>query len=300
MSTQLWKKDTLPDSDDAKTRDPALIARTKPFLLSKQVHLLTDVCHDLFKLDRYILNQVEIGMRIYRSKPSFYLMTDAITPNFRNDIDELVLNVCKVQLNAAVLFVHNQMLQKTPAKYPYTSTEIRMTAIPQGQVYFTFYNVCQGRIPQRLTIGFVNSKAVVGDYALSPYNFRGYDLNQINVFLDGQPVLGNAVKVNFDQSSGGLDTVEPLFWMLNSYGKWLEDEGNQLTVADIAKGFAIYVFDLEPVFAERNHLYLLKQGIVRIEANLTKPLPHPVNCIVMATNLNYFEISFSREVIAYK
>lgn len=32
MSTQLWKKDTLPDSDDAKTGDPALIARTKPFL----------------------------------------------------------------------------------------------------------------------------------------------------------------------------------------------------------------------------------------------------------------------------
>ena len=63
MSTQLWKKDTQQDSDDAKTGDPALIDRTKPFLESKQVHLITDICHDLFKLDRYILNQVEIGVK---------------------------------------------------------------------------------------------------------------------------------------------------------------------------------------------------------------------------------------------
>ena len=300
MSTQLWKKDTAQDSDDPKTGDPALVARAKHFLMSNQVHLLTDICHDLFKIDRYILNQVEIGLKFYRSKPSFYLMCDLVGPNFRIDIDEMVFNVCKVQLNSAVLYAHNQMLQKTAAKYPYKAAEIRMTAIPQGQVSFTIDNVCQGKIPQRLIIGFVNSKAVAGDYTLSPYNFNGYNLNQINVYLDGQPVLGNSVKTNFGVTAGGLDTVEPFFWMLNSYGKWLEDKGNQLTVAEIAKGFALYVFDLEPAFAEKTHLHLLKQGIVRVEANFGKPLPHPVTCIVMTQNLNYFEINLAREVIVYK
>ena len=299
LSTQLWVKDTQPDSDDAKTGDPALVSRTKPFLLSKTVHLVSDICHDLFQMDRYLLNQVEIGMKFYQSKPAFYLMTDTINPNFRIDIVDMVLNVCKVQLNPAVLYAQNRMLEKTPAKYPYTATEIRMNAIPQGQVSFIFDNVCQGRKPKRLIVGFVNSSAVAGDYTLSPFNFAAYNLRQSNVYVDGQPVLGNPINVSFNPVTG-VDSVEPLLWMLKSYGKWGHDEGNQITAADINKGFAIYVFDLEPSFLERDHIYLIKQGLVRIEAQFENPLPHPVTCITLAENLNYFEINLAREVVVYK
>ena len=204
-----------------------------------------------------------------------------------------------IRIICQVLQTVNQILQKTPAKYPYTGSEIRMNAIPQGQVSFTFDNVCQGRKPNRLIVGFVNSSAVSGNYTLSPYNFAGYDLRQINVFVDGQPVLGNAMKVS-SNSVTGVDTVEPLLWMLKSYGKWGKDAGNQLTVSDINNGFAIYVFDLEPSFPGRDYIHLLKQGIVRIEAHFDKPLPHPVTCITLAENLNYFEINLAREVVVYK
>ena len=288
LSTQLWMKDTQPDLDDAKTGDPALVNRTKPFLLSKTVHLISDICHDLFQMERYLLNQVEIGIKFYQLKPAFNLMTDFVNPTFRIDIVDMVLNVCKVQLNLAVIYVHNQILQKTPAKYPYTATEIRMNAIPQGQVSFTFDNVCQGRKPKRLTIGFVNSSAVSGNYTLSPFNFASYGLRQINVFVDGQPVLGNPINFSSNVATG-IDREEPLLWMLKSYGKWGKDAGNQLSTADIDKGFAIYVFDLEPSFPERDHIHLLKQGIVIIEAHFENPLPHPVTCITLAENLNYFE-----------
>lgn len=134
---------------------------------------------------------------------------------------------------------------------------------------------------------------------LSPFNFASYDLSQINVYIDGQPVLGNAMNISSNASTG-VDTVEPLLWMLKSYGKWGKDDGNQLTVADINNGFAIYVFDLEPSFPERDHIYLLKQGIVRIEAHFEKPLPHGVTCITLAEKLNYFEINVAREVVVYK
>lgn len=112
LSTQLWIKDSQQDSDDAKTGDAALVNRTKPFLLSKPVHLISDLCHDLFGLEKYILNQVEIGMKFYQSKPAFYLMTDILSANFRIDIVEMILNVCKVQINPAIVYAHNQILQK--------------------------------------------------------------------------------------------------------------------------------------------------------------------------------------------
>lgn len=115
-------------------------------------------------------------------------MTDIINPNFRIDIVEMVLNICKVHINPAVFYAHNQILQKTQAKYSYTGSEVRMNAIPQGQVSFTFDNVCQGRKPNRLIVGFVHTSVVAGNYALSPFNFAGYNLRQINVYVDGQPV----------------------------------------------------------------------------------------------------------------
>lgn len=164
----------------------------------------------------------------------------------------MVLNVCKIQLNPAIMYAQNKILVKTPAKYPYTATKIRMNAIPQGQVSFTFDNVCQGRKPKRLIVGFVNSSAVAGNFTLKPFNFGSYNLRQINVYVDGQPVLGNPINVNFNTVTG-IDAVEPLLWMLKSYGKWDKDEGHQLTLSDIINGYAIYVFDLEPSFPERDH-----------------------------------------------
>jgi hypothetical protein len=42
----------------------------------------------------------------------------------KNDIEEMVLRVCKVQVNQAVITAHNVMLSSNNAKYPYTKTEI--------------------------------------------------------------------------------------------------------------------------------------------------------------------------------
>ena len=49
-------------------------------------------------------------MRFYQSKPVFYLMTDAINAHFCIDIVDMVLSVCKVQINLAVIYAHNQIL----------------------------------------------------------------------------------------------------------------------------------------------------------------------------------------------
>ena len=110
-------------------------------------------------------------MKFYQSKSPFYLMSNILNAYFRIDIVEMSLNECKVQINPAIIYVHNQILQK-PAKYPNFRTEIRMNAIPKGQVAFTFNNVCQGRKLRRLIIGFVNSKVVAGDFQVSPFNLR--------------------------------------------------------------------------------------------------------------------------------
>ena len=117
--------------------------------------------------------------------------------------------------------------------------------------------------------------------------------------VDGIPVLGNPVRLSFNHTSG-IDTAEAYHWLVKSAGKWLMDEGNQLTQNDIANGYALYAFDLEPTFSDRGYLSLVKQGIVRVTANFAKPLPTPVSCIIYTEGVGYFEINQSRDVIVYQ
>ena len=75
---------------------------------------------------------------------------------------------------------------------------------------------------------------MAGNYTLSSFNFASYGLRQINVYINGQPVLGNPIYVSSNVTTG-VDIVEPMLWILKSYGKWGKDAGNQLSVADIDK-----------------------------------------------------------------
>ena len=302
LTSQCYYSDTpgqLDNNDGKSGNNKGFVARTSLFGSSKQVHLIAPIMHDAFQLDRYILNQTAINVKFYRAKPEFYLMSDMVSPKLKVIIDEMVLNMCKVQVNPAVVFAHSKQLDKTNAKYPYVKTEVRLAAISQGQVNFNMDNVCQGIRPNKLVVAFASSKSVSGSYETSPWNFQGFGLTDLTVTVDNIPVLGNPVRVNFDATKG-TDTAEAFHWLFETTGKWLQDEGNQLKQADIAKGFAVYAFDIEPAYQDRNYLTLLKQGIVRVTANFASPLAAPITCIIYTEGVGYFEINQAREVIVYQ
>ena len=269
LTSQCYYKDTPGhlDDDDVKTgQNEGFKYRAALFAESKQVHMIAPIIHDAFQLDKYILNLTGMNIKFYRAKPEFYLMTDSLNPGYKIVIDEMVLNICKVQVNPAVVFAHSQQLEKTNAKYPYVKTEVRLAAISQGQVSFNIDNVCQGIRPNKIVVAFANSQSVSGSYYTSPWNFQGFGLTELSVAVDNMPVLGNPVRLNFS-TSNGVDTAEAFHLLFESSGKWMKDEGNQITQSDFAKGFAIYAFDIEPCYTDRNYLTLLKQGIVRVTAN---------------------------------
>lgn len=252
-----------------------------------------------FILERYILNNVSLDVKFYRSKPEFYLMSDSLSPDFKIKIEEMVLHICKVHVNPAVIFAQSRLLERVNAKYPYTKTEVRMSAISQGQVNLNIDNVCQGIKPNRIVIAFVEGLSVAGSFEKSPWNFQTFDLTEINVSVDNIPALGNPVRVNYDQTRG-IDSAEAYHWLVKSTGKWLHDKDNLLSWEDFSSGFALYTFDLEPTFRDRGFLSLIKQGIVRISANFAKPLAVPVTCVIFTESMALFEINNSRDVIVFQ
>jgi hypothetical protein len=118
------------------------------------------------------------------------------------------------------------------------------------------------------------------------------------VFVDGHPVCGNPIKMNFDDS-GGQFVTETLLSLYQVTNRWMNDAGSQISRDDIAKGgYVLYAFDVELAFAQSDYLTLSRQGNIRIEASFGKPLPHPVTtCIVYSEDSGYFEINLARDII---
>ena len=300
LTSQLFLKDRsghLDDNDVNKGQNTALYKRAQYFASSKTVDMEGPLKADVCNMNRYILNQVAIGIRFHRMKGDFCLMTNELGPDLQVAIEDIILKVCKLQVNPAVIYGHAEVMKSVPALYPYTRTEVKMMAIPSGQVNFTWDNMFQGVRPNKLIVGFVDSRAVAGSFSLNPFNFQHFNLNRLCLYVDNIPVSENAMRLNFEANSG-ITTIPAFTNMYEAMGKWLTDSGNQLNRDDIAEGYALYCFEIEPQFGyEEHYMTLLKQGNTRLEAQFSTALPLTTTCVVYATFPALFSITGARDVI---
>ncbi len=212
----------------------------------------------------------------------------------------------KVYVNPSVIWGHNEALSKTPAKYPYRRTEVKMFSIVKGQTSFAWDNIFQGIRPKKIVVGFVSTKATgMGDYHKNPYNFANWGLSQIVLFCDGT-IVGKSgpMKLQFGGTTGRA-FIPAFVNLFRSTGCWFMDDGGGLNQVDISRGefhggYALYVFLLDPVFGQNNdgtYLRLQKQGTLRLEAQFGTPLPETVSCIVYGEFDDIFQIEKSRNVV---
>jgi hypothetical protein len=86
---------------------------------------------------------------------------------------------------------HAEKKKTTNAKYQFTRTEVRLISIAAGSLSFNYNNLFNGLRLIRVGIGFVDSEAAAGSYALNPFNFQHFSLRQITLKLNQVPVSGN-------------------------------------------------------------------------------------------------------------
>ena len=274
LDTQLWDMD---DADSPGVTDPGstnygLFRREKYTAGSKVLDLQGPIFHDLFNMSRYLLNQVDVKLRLNRTSPAFCLSSGEATPAYKIEILDVYMLVRKIRVNPAVIYGHNEMLKSTNAKYPFTRMECRSQSIATGSTSFHWENMFQGRAPNRVVIGFVKSKAVSGDYKSNPFNFENCAIQNIGLYIDGLPVGGNPLKLTFDKT-GGDAVMRAYTNLLTTMGKWNRDEGNALDRAHFVSGATLFAFQLEPNFAQHGeYLSLVKTGNVRLDVQFQNAL----------------------------
>ena len=275
LTSQLFLMDDWdgPNITDTSGTNQGLTDRAKVIAESKVFDLQGPIYHDLCNMSRYLINQVDVKLRLNRTSPAFCLSSGEESPAYKIEILDIYMLAKKIRVNPAIIYGHNEILTKTNAKYPLKKVESRSQNIATGSSSFHWENLFQGHTPNRVVIGFVKSKAVSGSYDANPFNFEHCHIQNIGLYVDNLPVGGNALQLDFDEA-GGRSAVRAFTNMFTATGKWnREDGGNGLNINNFLSGTTLFVFQIEPNFTQHGeYLSLVKTGNVRLDVQFQKAL----------------------------
>lgn len=179
MQTQMYWPDGegMNDPDAAAGTNMSLRKRYVFTQKSRTFDLEGPLYVDCFYLDKYLINGVDIQLRLFRSKPEFVIMSKVASPSYKVTILDAVFKACKVKVECAILVNHTNVILKSPARYNYLKTDVKMTTISDKTSEFYWDDVCNGKRPSKVFVTFVKQSAVNGGYADNPFYFEHFDLS---------------------------------------------------------------------------------------------------------------------------
>ena len=245
---------------------------------------------DIFLKDRFLINGVDVKIRLVRSKDAFSLMAECQNPDYKVRIVEAILFARKAVLSPTVQMTHIKALAKGTAKYPLRPVDCTVYSIPQGAMSHTHENLFLWTLSNRLILWCIDNDAYNGNYAKNPFNATN---NAINVYVDGRKVPAKPLQPNFENGS----YIGSYANMFSGTGKHAQDEGNELTRDDFGNGYTFFGFDLPPDSCDGGCLHLVRKGNPRTEIYFAAALAQTMNVVVYGEFEAVLEIDKGRNVI---
>ncbi len=297
LTSALYYKDVADHFEDANPNDPnavndAFIARSEFTANGRVVDMMGCLHSDLFFQGRYLPSEINMRIRLVRSRDAFCLMS-AAGIEYKVKIVDCKLLIRKVKLSSSIYVAHAKTLEKGNAKYPIRRVICKTFTVPRGNLDITQESLFSGQLPTRVVIGCVDNEAFNGSYARNPFNFKHFNLSQIKLYLDGQQQTIKPLEPNF----ANRQYIEAYMSLFSGTGKLQKDEGNYIAREDYPGGYTLYAFDLTPDLAEEGHFNLVKNGNLRLEMKFAQPLPNTINVIAYSEFENVLQLDRNRNVI---
>ena len=262
---------------------------TDPTCVEFMGPLMADICNQ----DRYILNGVDIDIKLWPNRDEFRLITFPGGTVAKLVIEEIKLLVCKVKLSPATILAHAAVLRENNALYPYQKTDIRTKFLAQGSYGETLEDIYQGRVPSRLIVGFVESESYNGAFNKNPFHFQNFNLSKIGFYVDGESVPRQPLEFDFNN----CQYLQGLLSLYKVTGKLNENTDIGITRSSYREGYNLIGFEVDPTTSpDFRYLGQGQEGCTRLEIKFKQPLPSGVNIILYATFPETIEIDESRVV----
>ena len=149
--------------------------------------LLADICNQ----GRLILDGVDVGITLWQNKNEFKIMGNVPC---KTVIENIYLDVCKVQVNKYCMSGHKAALEMSNGMYPLQKTVIIAKELPSGSRGQSWEDIFQGYVPSKMVIGMVESAAFAGDFTKNPLRFQHFDIESLGFTVNGEPTPKESFK----------------------------------------------------------------------------------------------------------
>ena len=293
LTAALYYKDTGGHMNAVNDDNTGFVKRRQFARQSRQIDLIGRLHTDLMTQTRYMLNGVNVKIRLIPSKPTFHLMHDAANAGVKTTFTHASMFVRKVKLNPGILMAHAKALSTSSAKYPINRVVMKTFSIPAGNHGAVQDNLFLNQIPNRLTIGLVPSAGFNGSGTVNPFNFQSGDLNFLALHLDGRQIPSKPLTPDFANHR----SIRAFHNTLLSLGHVNKNTACGIDRDDFENGYALYSFDLTPSLLDGQAFELVRTGSLRLEVKMEQPVNQPTMVIIHAENDSVIEITASRQVL---
>ena len=292
LTAALYYKDSPSFFNDFNDTNSGFKTRKEIVANSTEIDLMGRLHTDICVQDRYLLNGVDVKIKLSPSKDTFNLLTSKPELGYKSVITYAKLLVRKAKLNPAISLAHEKALQRMNAKYPFKRVVIKTCCIPKGMLSHHQDNLFLSQTPTRIVIGLVKASAFNGAYGLNPFNFEHFDLSYLNVTVDGKS-FSKPLVMSFDKNQ----VVRAFFETNLALGYIGRDAGNSISINDFRKGNSLMAFDLTPSLLDGNQLEMVKSGPISIELKFATVTKEPIQLIIYAEQDSILEISKTRQIL---
>lgn len=293
LASGVWADDTAGEMDTPGDANIGFTARRALTRNNGDVEMYGPLHCDLFNVDKYLINGVEMTIKMHRANQNFHLMGTANSLG-AFDTKEAILFVRKVKIAPQTLLAHHKVLNSATAKYPINRVDIRTITIPQNTQTKTLDNIFMGILPKRCVLGFVKTSSYVGTLTSNPFNFMSFNYNSVSFFVDSINIPSKPFECDFPTNQY-IRAYHSLFEGSNINHS---DIGNNISRADYPNGYALLAVDFTPdLCSSAAHVSLPKTGSLRIDVRFANPLDESITAIVFAEFDGLIEIDQYRNVV---
>ncbi|XP_032239217.2 uncharacterized protein F54H12.2-like [Nematostella vectensis] len=250
LQCALWDKDTagqhdttaVASSGSGVATNKGLMRRAAYTAESKLVGLAGPLFCDIFHSNRYMVNNMELKIRMELHEPKFCLMSGSTAPAEKYKVESALLRLYHVTPSDSVRLSHTKIMHSPSSPkmsmYPLTSAVVKTRQILNGVRSFEATNLFNGLVPKRMIFGFVEDAAYNGDNTKNPFNFQlDSKLTDIKVTVDGEETPYNALS---RVDGKGVDLYHMLF---DNVCGTFRGGGLNVSREEFEKGYGLLVYD---------------------------------------------------------
>ncbi|XP_067145328.1 uncharacterized protein [Centruroides vittatus] len=266
----------------------------KRFNIGKQNRLIDLVrWHhvDLSHQPKLLINNVDLRMKLERSKDNFALMAN--NDNHKVIIKNASLKINKVDVSSSVQIGIEKALQTGIIKIPFRRTDIKIFTLNSGIQSTNISNAVIGQLLYRITIGLVFNSAFSGNVKYNLFNFKNYNLNYICLLKDNQMIPPKLYTPDYTNKIYAKNFIS----LFEDIGCINHHKFTNISYNDYKDGYTLYCFDPTPDHsASESHISNNQQGNISIKLKFLTAILETVNIICLLEYNNTLEIDHSRTV----